>query len=125
MRSSPGVPEGVLDVSRGQPPRVHLCDEALSDLGVALEEAHEARAKRLVGSADLGDRDGNGSLGRADPAGLVAVPRAPLALSSSLVAAPATEEVGLSASSSCWTTRRIASSTNAETTLASASAPPQ
>jgi len=44
------------------------------------------KAKRLVGSSDLGDCYGDGTLGAVDASWLMGIPRSPLALSSSLVA---------------------------------------
>ena len=68
-----GVPEGVFDVAGGQPPGVHLGDQALEDVGVALEEGHEVRAVGLAGAAHLGDPHVDRTFSGADASGLIAI----------------------------------------------------
>jgi hypothetical protein len=89
------IAEGVLDVSGGQPARVHLGDQPLQHLAVALQKAHQARAKRLAGATHLRHRDLDETLRSAQPAPLVTVARTELPILAALVAAPAAEEVGL------------------------------
>jgi hypothetical protein len=90
-----GVPEGVLDVAGRQAPGIHLGDQALQDVGVALQEAHQRRPVGLGAAADLRDPDIDRPLGRADVPGLIAIAQATPTLASSLVAAPAAENVSL------------------------------
>jgi len=66
----------VADVVRGQPARIHLGDEALQDVGVAVKEAHQRRVERRIHPADLRHLSLDRALGGAGPPGLVAIARA-------------------------------------------------
>jgi hypothetical protein len=90
-----GIAEGILDIAGGQSPGIHLGDQSLEHLTVALQKAHQRRPKRLSRSADLRDSDINESFCGAQPATLITVARPELTLITALVAAPATKMVVL------------------------------
>ena len=90
-----GVGEGVLHVPRRESPGVHLGDQALQDVGVAVPERHEARAVGLFDAPHLGDPDRHLPFGGAEAPGLRTVAPAALVPASSLVAAPASQVVSL------------------------------
>ena len=89
------VPEGVLHVPGGQAAGVHLVDQRLQHLTVAVQEPHQRGPERLGGAADLRHRHVDEPLRGAQPAPLIAVPRAGLILAAAVVAAAAAEEVAL------------------------------
>jgi hypothetical protein len=90
-----GVAEGVLHVPGGQPPRIHLADQPLQHLGVAVQKAHQARPERLTNTTDLRDCDTNRALRGAHPARLIPVTPADLTFPAAFIAASAAQEITL------------------------------
>jgi hypothetical protein len=73
-QAGPGdVGEGVLDVARRQPPRIHLGDQAVEDIGGAAQEAEEPGLGGYQGLPDLGELQRDVAFGRPHLGGLVAV----------------------------------------------------
>jgi hypothetical protein len=91
-----GVSKGVLTISHREP-FLHTSQQqgVLRISGVSSRKPIKLKAKRLVGSSDLGDCYGNGTLRGTNVPWLIAVPRSPLALSFFFVATSATKQVGL------------------------------
>jgi hypothetical protein len=50
------VAEGVFDIAGGQPAGIHLVDQRLEHLAVAVQETHQRRVERLARAADLRHR---------------------------------------------------------------------
>jgi hypothetical protein len=90
-----GVGERVLHVPGRQAAGVHLVDQGLEHLTVAVQKPHQARPERLARATHLRDRHVDEALRGAQPAPLVPVARPDLVALPAAVAATATQEVGL------------------------------
>jgi hypothetical protein len=89
------VRERVLDIPSGQATRVHLGNQSIQHVTVAIEKAHQRRPERRHGPPHLRHRHLEQALGSADPTRLVTIARADLTLLAALVPAPAAQPVGL------------------------------
>ena len=87
------IPEGVLHVPGRQAAGIHLVDQRLQHLTVAVQKPHQRGPERLAGAADLRHRHVDEAFRGAQPAPLIAVPGAGLVLAAAVVAAAAAEEV--------------------------------
>jgi hypothetical protein len=89
------VAERVLHIPGGQSAGIHLGDQPIEHLTVAVQEAHQRRSERRPGAADLRHRYLDPALRGTDPTRLIAVPRTGLTLDPALVPTTAAQVVSL------------------------------
>jgi hypothetical protein len=89
------VAERVLHIPGRQPAGVHLGDQPVEHLAVAVQKAHQRRAERFTAATHLRHRHLDGTLRGASPSRLVAVTRPHLTLAPALIPAPAAQIVSL------------------------------
>jgi hypothetical protein len=75
--------------------RVHLGDQPVEHLAVAVQKAHQRRAERFTAATHVRHRHLDGTLRGASPSRLVAVTRPHLTLAPALIPAPAAQIVSL------------------------------